>query len=159
MLWSVESTAYPVILNSPALALKSDYGIIFSREADGVRLAHELGHCLSLEDCYPKHQFPTNNGYTMIYAQYYYDTVDCLTLIGTRDWGEESGRGFYEISDTYGRILSMLMMYGYDDGTAEDIPDNIAYSLRKGARTSYDTWVVEVGAEQIEENSTEVYSK
>ena len=134
------------------------YGIVFSKDADGFTLAHELGHALSLYDCYPKVQLSAEQDYEMVYIQRYNNPVDRRTLIGDRDWGLETGRGFYEQEDTYGKVLSVLLMYGYDDVVPfMDIPDNQAYSLQEEAAISNDTTIVDVGAEKI--RIQEVYSR
>ena len=136
----------------------SGYGIVISKEADGFVLAHELGHALRLDDCYPKYQLSAEQDYELIYVMRYNNPVDQRALNGVRDWGHETGRGFYEKEDTYGKVLSMLLMYAYDDVVSfMDIPDNQAFSLREGAATSNDTTFVDVGVENIK--ILEVYSR
>ena len=136
----------------------SGYGIVISKEADGFVLAHELGHALRLDDCYPKYQLSAEQDYELIYLMRYNNPVDQRALNGVRDWGHETGRGFYEKEDTYGKVLSMLLMYAYDDVVSfMDIPDNQAFSLREGAATSNDTTFVDVGVENIK--ILEVYSR
>ena len=147
------------LVNANAVAIWSKYGILVSKEASGVTLAHELGHAFGLYDCFPMYQYRANGNYEMNYIPYYEDPVDCLTLIGKGDWGEESGRGFYEIGDTYGNILNQLLMYGYNVRTGYDIPDDKAYSLREGAQTPYETIHVDVGAETTQKDLMEVYSE
>ena len=136
----------------------SGYGIVISKEADGFALAHELGHALRLDDCYPKYQLSAEQNYELIYVMRYNNPVDQRALNGVRDWGHETGRGFYEKEDTYGKVLSMLLMYAYDDVVPfMDIPDNQAFSLREGAATSNDTTFVDVGVENIK--ILEVFSR
>ena len=147
------------LVNANALASWSKYGILVSKEAFDATLAHELGHAFDLYDCYPIYQYRTNGNYAINYIQHYCDPVDFLVLIGQCDWGRESGRGFYEITDTYGKILRTLLMYGYCDRAGYDIPDGKACSLRHGAQEPYETIYVKVGAEDFEKDLTEVYSK
>ena len=134
------------------------YGIVISKEANGFTLAHELGHAMRLDDCFPKVQLSSEQDYEMVYIQRYNNPVDIRTLIGDRDWGDETGRGFYEQEDTYGKILSMLLMFGYDDVVLfMDIPDNQAFSLKENAATPNETTIVDVGAEKV--RTQEVYSR
>ena len=147
------------LVNANALAAWSKYGILVSKEALGTSLAHELGHAFDLYDCFPAYQYFANGKYEMNYILYYENPVDSLALIGKGDWGDESGRGFYEITDTYGKILKKLLMYGYNDRAGYDIPDGKAFSLRQGAQTPYETIHVDVGAESTEKNLTEVFSE
>ena len=76
------------------------------------------------------------------------------------DWnGLESGRGFYPAHETIATTLPQMVMYGVDVGDSHDIPSGSVYSLRKNANASNRTFSSKVGANFIEVDITEVYSR
>jgi hypothetical protein len=87
-------------------------------------------------------------------------TVDQAFFFFTEnDWGLESGRGFYEKSDTRRIVMSKLLMHGVGMGEKADIPNGVVFSLRRNATTPQRTFYPCVGAEHIAPNNSEVYSK
>jgi hypothetical protein len=77
-----------------------------------------------------------------------------------RDWGVESGRGFYEMSDTMSAVMSRLLMFGEDViNESIDIPDGAVYSLKRKATSPLHTFFSSVGVDNMKTNITEVYSR
>ena len=95
-------------------------------------MAHEIGHALGLEDCYSENDdvappVLVASGNDSIGVSFFSNAG--------RDWGPESGRGFYPADATIRSILSEFAMYGADIGDLLDIPSGAVYSLRKSARS------------------------
>ena len=102
-------------------------GIFLTRTSGAATLAHELGHYLGLEDCYSYHSC-TNGGFAFLTSAY--SPVSASDFSDRKyDWGEETGRGFYEATDTTESLMHKLLMYGITDGEGEDIPGDTMVSL------------------------------
>ncbi len=134
-------------------------GIVIGRKANGLTVAHELGHQLGLDDCYPVCQVKIGSDYVTTYLHCFNEVVNKSTFKGKRDWGQETGRGYYGSSDTHGVILEKLLMYGFNDGASLDIPDGSVYSLRNGTTNSCDTTCLDVGADKVKNVEQEVYTR
>ena len=132
-------------------------GILMTRFATDITLAHELGHVMGLDDCYwyrRRKKCPT------VYLDTADDTVDrVFFFFSERDWGLESGRGFYEKTDTRKVIMSKMLMYGVGKGAKSDIPNRVVISLRRNATTPQQTFYPHVGADHINQHNSEVYSR
>ena len=138
-------------------ARKTSSGIIFTKKAGGTTIAHELGHVLGLDDCY---WFYKSKGRPAVYMPYADATVDhAFFMFSENDWGQESGRGFYEKSDTRRSVMSKMLMHGFNMGTRADVPNNLVFSLRGKATSPQQTTYPRVGADYIVQHNLEVYSR
>ncbi len=138
-------------------ARKTLSGIIFTKKAEGTTIAHELGHVLGLDDCY---WFYKSKGRPAVYMPYADATVDhAFFMFSENDWGQESGRGFYEKSDTRQSVMSKMLMHGFNMGTRADVPNNLVFSLRGKATSPQQTTYPRVGADYIVQQNLEVYSR
>ena len=131
-------------------------GIVISQRATDHVVAHEIGHALGLEDCYSENDdvappVLVASGNDSIGVSFFSNAG--------RDWGPESGRGFYPADATIRSILSEFAMYGADIGDLLDIPSGAVYSLRKSARSPLQVFRAKVGADYIKSDMTEVYSR
>ncbi len=138
-------------------ARKTSSGILLTRMAKDTTLAHELGHAVGLDDCYwySKHQ-----DRPLVFLSNLNDTVDhAFFLFTENDWGLESGRGFYEKSDTRRGVMSRMLMHGVRMGERADIPNGVVFSLRRNAYSPQQTFYPRVGANHIAPNNLEVHSK
>ena len=92
--------------------------------------------------------------------EYRNDTVDRDFFFSSEyDWGTESGRGFYEKSDTRKNIMSKMLMHGVNTGIRADIPNGRVISLRRNAASPQQTSYPRVGADYVAPKISEVYSK
>ena len=138
-------------------ARKTSSGIIITKKAGGTTIAHELGHVLGLDDCY---WFYKSKGRPAVYMPYADATVDhAFFMFSENDWGQESGRGFYEKSDTRRSVMSKMLMHGFNMGTRADVPNNLVFSLRGKATSPQQTTYPRVGADYIVQQNLEVYSR
>ena len=138
-------------------ALKTPSGILVTRGAKETTLAHELGHATGLNDCY---WYWKRQGRPVVYMEYRNDTVDRDFFFSSEyDWGTESGRGFYEKSDTRKNIMSKMLMHGVNTGIRADIPNGRVISLRRNAASPQQTSYPRVGADYVAPKISEVYSK
>ena len=132
-------------------------GILLTKMATATTLAHELGHVMRLDDCY---WYRKHDNRPIVYMSFANDTVDhAFFFFSERDWGLESGRGFYEKTDTRKVIMSKMLMYGVGKGAKSDIPNRVVISLRRNATTPQQTFYPHVGADHINQHNSEVYSK
>ena len=130
-----------------------------SKLATSRTLAHELGHALGLDDCYAFWQVK-NQG--RIYVPHSDDPVDVMFFNGNEgDWGEESGRGFYGISDTKSKVMMSMLMHGSacNPDIRSDIPTQSVLSLVRFAKTPSETFTSQVGERVIRKDNSEVYSR
>ena len=140
-----------------ANALKTPSGILVTRMAKDTTLAHELGHAVGLGDCY---WYSKRQDRPLVFLSDLNDTVDhAFFLFTEKDWGLESGRGFYEKSDTRRVVMSRMLMHGVGMGERADIPNGVVFSLRRNAYSPQQTFYPRVGADHIVPNNSEVLSK
>ena len=140
-----------------ASAMKTSSGILVTKMAAENTLAHELGHVLGLNDCFWRRR---RDRRPTVYLPSANDTVDhAFFLFSENDWGLESGRGFYEKSDTIKAVMSGMLMYGVGNGVKADIPNGVVFSLRRNATSPQRTFYPHVGADYIVPNNQEVYSR
>ncbi len=145
--------------NGSTQGFRHSKGVVVAKSSDVYTLAHEIGHRLGLNDCYPYvgHKVAGTNTWTFLPGCS--APVNHALLTGRRDWGLESGRGFYEQGDTPMSVYKNYLMYGYTAPLTKDIPDGRVFSLWDGARSTNDVWYAEIGAEGINTNNLEVYTK
>ena len=133
-----------------ALGLWTEFGIFMSQRATANTLAHELGHALGLFDCYE-----SVSGVEMadmpLVGRWYFSVT-------SRDWGRETGRGFYRKSDRYKRLIRCLLMHGYAAlRNGDDMPD-LTFRGLSSEIPPYER-PVEVGVSCFSLLNSEVYSK
>lgn len=102
-------------VRTPTVGLKTDRGLVITKRATWQTLAHELGHALGLSDCYEK-----SNGQLIDHGNEPVTRERFLHF--DRDWGRETGRGFYEKDDTLEKIIRSYLMHGVTDAERIDIP-------------------------------------
>ena len=121
------------ITNSNAVGFRSGSNIVIGRESPKAGLAHELGHFLGLKDIYYVKVGVYNGEPALIRLNIRNDPVSFETFRpGTGDWGDETGRGFYERDDTLASVIDRLLMHGIKKLTdVGDIPDNQVYGISK----------------------------
>ena len=148
-------------------------GIFAEWKAEGVlmpkgmleeSLAHELGHALRLSDIYLNNwcgalEQPTRRvelaeqGFPL--EKRFFGDLD-------HDWGQETGRGFYELNDTLGATLKKFLMFGVYldlDNVGCDIPSDTVHGIPAGATTQGDARLITIGARETERHTNEVYSR
>ena len=118
------------VVGGGANAFWNEFGIGVTRNATPRGFAHEILHAFGLSDCYSYNYQESNGQPVWLYASFYHEQVTRLTLTGQGDWGIETGRGFYEKSDTHGILFEKFLMFGYDVPDATDIPSGSILSLK-----------------------------
>ena len=119
---------------SDAAAFKCRSNVVVGRAASRESLAHELGHVLGLKDIYYE-MIGEHNGRPARFRLAIRNNPVSLETFKPRtdDWGDETGRGFYERSDTIASIIKRLLMHGVvEEDKAHgvgDIPDGPVYGL------------------------------
>lgn len=137
------------LLNSRTVGLKTDWGVIITKAATSQTLAHELGHVLGLADCFEK-----SNGQLIDHGDEPI-TREMLEHFD-RDWGRETGRGFYEKDDTLARIIKSYLMNGISRSERIDIPHGAVHAWAKKDQNV--KGFIHVGA-RYRKPSWEIYSK
>ena len=132
-----------------AFSVLSERSVFMSRQASGADLAHEMGHVLELEDIYDvlKHYSP---GQDM--AQVNEEVRKEVFGDRIRDWGSETGRGFYPEDFSIRDVFETLLMYGYEGESSLDIPSGTVHGLFEWSRNVLERKNVKVGAEDIKIN-------
>ena len=132
-----------------AFSVLSERSVFMSRQASGAALAHEMGHVLELEDIYDvlKHYSP---GQDM--AQVNEEVRKEVFGDRIRDWGSETGRGFYPEDFSIRDVFETLLMYGYEGEFSLDIPSGTVHGLFEWSRNVLERKNVKVGAEDIKIN-------
>ena len=139
-------------------AMHTPFGIVVGRRVTRNTLAHEMGHALGLDDCYAFSALKNGGG---VYLPYALECVDAATFLHEPgDWGEESGRGVYEMSDTRMSVLMRMLMHGISvrPDSRCDIPADYVMSLKRDATTQQHVFR-RVGERAIQPENQEVYSR
>ncbi len=127
-----------------AFSVATENAVFMSPQTNGKVLAHEVGHVLGLEDVYDvlKHY---ERGRSMVQV----DEEVRKGIFGdpNRDWGQESGRGFYPEGYVIRNVIQDLLMYGYNRDGAFDIPSGTVHGLHEWSRNVLERKDVKVGAE------------
>jgi len=150
-----------VIVKDPALAFRTSLGIVVGRNCSELALAHELGHALGLDDCYPwcKRKVIGELTYDASLPRLISPVDGEFFCAGDRDWGKESDRGFYALYDTRMHTMKYFLMYGYNGQSNKDIPDGCVLSLRKYGEYGGETIGAKIGASHFKKTDKEVYTK
>ena len=121
------------ITNSNAVGFRSGSNVVIGKESPKEGLAHELGHYLGLKDIYYVKVGKYNGESACIRLRIRNDPVSFETFKSrTGDWGDETGRGFYERNDTVASVIDRLLMHGVKKQTdGGDIPDDQVYGISK----------------------------
>ena len=99
------------------------------------------------------------------YATHMLGRGECISKVcfaSARDWGRESGRGFYGKSDTVSSIVFTLLMSGIPNGAyglGFDIPDGEVKAVGADAAIAGSGEMIPVGATHIEPENRKVFSK
>ena len=126
-------------------------------------LAHEFGHMLGLSDCYDHYSFSEGDGGGPPLQVENPDLPISKARFRSRprDWGDETGCGFYASSDTYRRILWQFLMFGetivYNNSF--DIPDGAVECINNNNRSELCIGAGEIGATSINPTNEGVYAK
>ena len=145
-----------IVFSSPCSAITTPYGIIIGKkDAATTVVAHELGHALGLDDCYVR----MNDGITSLPDVE--APVDRTFFIhGSRDWGGECGRGFYEMEDSKLSVAGRLLMHGISSNDRADIADGMVLSLTRTMTNGTPCTVnAKVGAGHFKKTNAEVFSR
>ena len=126
-------------------------------------LAHEFGHMLGLSDCYDHYSFSEGDGGGPPLQVENPDLPISKARFRSRprDWGDETGCGFYASSDTYRRILWQFLMFGetivYNNSF--DIPDGAVECINNNNRSELCIGAGKIGATSINPTNEGVYAK
>ena len=139
-------------------------GVFVKSESPLLTLAHEFGHMLGLRDCLDVYKATDDENSDE-------DTLEVpdvdLTISASRfqshprDWGAETGRGFYASTDTYRSILLQFLMFGEEVPYHYnfDIPDGMVECLNNNNQQEVSRGFGEVGATSIKSTNEGVYAK
>ena len=143
------------IIDGKAVAFRTSQGIIVSQRASDHVVAHEIGHCFGLKDCYASR----NTGGAFVRIERHDLPIDEGFMSTPRDWGLELKRGFYSKSDTREKTLHGFLMYGVDGKDGVDIPAGDVLSLTKEATLSTQTQRSIIGSDHFKQNNSEVFTR
>ena len=140
-------------------------GVFISNKCSDHTLAHELGHALGLWDCYDSYSSlrDQNSGLSPLEV-----TDPDLPISSSRfqsrprDWGGETGRGFYALSDTYRNVIKQFLMYGTEDFIPHysyDIPDGAVKCINNNNYQKPSIGFGGIGAVNVRSTNEGVYAE
>ena len=127
-------------------------------------LAHEFGHMLGLWDCYDYYSFyedDDGDGQSLQVPDPDLPISSSRFQSRPRDWGDETGRGFYASTDTYRRVLQQFIMFGagIEYHYNFDMPDGTVECLNNNNHSEVGFGFGEIGAANVKPTSEGVYAK
>ena len=136
-------------------------GCVFVKsESPDLTLAHEFGHMLGLWDCYDRYKFPDDED-PLVVPDADLPISASRFQSRPRDWGGETGRGFYSSADTYRSVILQFIMLGeeirYHDNF--DIPDGAVKCLNNNNHQEVSLGFGEIGAINLKQTNEGVYAK
>ena len=134
-----------------AFTLRANQAVFLSGVGNMRVLSHEFGHIVGLADIYEYRK--KRSGRIEMTGLNEHISKGCFSDQG-KDWGAETGRGFYLETDAQCMIVRALLMYGYDNAgvaSAVDIPSGGVRGLSATANHPFSTTNICVGANFITE--------
>ena len=127
-------------------------------------LAHEFGHALGLWDCYDSYRASGDENSDedpLVVPDAKLPITAYRFQSHQRDWGHETGRGFYASADTYRSILQQFLMYGEVSEYRYnfDIPDDAVKCLNNNNHQEVSFGFGEIGATNLKSTTEGVYAK
>ena len=140
-------------------------GVFISNKCSDHTLAHELGHALGLWDCYDSYSSlrDQNSGLPPLEVKDPDLPISPSRFQSRpRDWGDETGRGFYALSDTYRSVIKQFLMYGDDDFIPHysyDIPDGAVECINNNNHQKPSRGFGGIGAVNVRSTNEGVYAE
>ena len=140
-------------------------GVFISNKCSDHTLAHELGHALGLWDCYDSYSSlrDQNSGLPLLEVKDPDLPISPSRFQSRpRDWGDETGRGFYALSDTYRSVIKQFLMYGDDDFIPHysyDIPDGAVECINNNNHQKPSRGFGGIGAVNVRSTNEGVYAE
>ena len=127
-------------------------------------LAHEFGHALGLSDCYDHYSFSEEEygGRPPLNVEDPDLPISASRFKSRpRDWGDETGRGFYAKTDSYRRILWQFLLFGaeIEYNYSYDIPDGAVECINNNNHPELSIGAGAIGATGINPTNEGVYAK
>ena len=138
-------------------------GVFVKSETPDLTLAHEFGHMLGLRDCYDIYKATDDENSDeepLVVSDVELPISASRFQSRPRDWGNETGRGFYASTDTYRSILMQFLMFGegMECRYNFDIPDGMVECLNNN-HGEVSCGFGKIGATSIKPTNEGVYAK
>ncbi len=162
---SRRDTAVPQIYSRELGGCQISGGVFISNKCSDHTLAHELGHALGLWDCYDSYSSlrDQNSGLPPLEVKDPDLPISPSRFQSRpRDWGDETGRGFYALSDTYRSVIKQFLMYGDDDFIPHysyDIPDGAVECINNNNHQKPSRGFGGIGAVNVRSTNEGVYAE
>ena len=135
-------------------------GCVFVKsESPELTLAHEFGQMLGLRDCYDRYKVSDDED-PLVVSDADLPISASRFQSRPRDWGRETGRGFYALTDTYRSVLLQFLMLGEEvpNHYHFDIPDGMVECLNNNHQ-EVGLGFGEIGATNVKPTNEGVYAK